>query len=75
MTGDLIFVDFEKAESERESDLAPSKLSLPKVDKTESRSEKIKRLAAQIESGEYKVDSDMLAEKIIQELSDSTESD
>jgi len=67
MNGDLVFVDFENSGGETENS-PPSGES--KTKKTESREEKLARLAAQIESGEYEVPTERLSEILLEELTE-----
>lgn len=75
MSGDLIFLDFKRAEKEEESVVTPSRLPLPKKENKESREEKIKRLAAQIESGDYRLDSEKIADAVLEDLLEESDFD
>lgn len=75
MSGDLIFLDFRRAEKEEESVVTPSRLPLPKKENKESREEKIKRLAAQIESGDYRLDSEKIADAVLEDLLEESDFD
>ena len=65
MSGDVVFVDFENSADDADRSSASVK---PRVQKSESRDEKLAHLAAQIESGEYEVQTEQLAEILLEEL-------
>jgi len=75
MNGDIVFIDFDKGVEEDEPLKPSSQLPLSRAKKAESRADKIKRLATQIESGEYKVNSEQLTEAVLGDLLGSVEED
>jgi len=75
----LIFLDFDKGLEEEKLVKKPSrpfsKIPLSKVRQKESRDEKLKRLTAQIEAGEYEVDCEKTVDALLESLSEAPESD
>ena len=68
--GDLIFIDFEK-ELDAQTTREGSEIKVDDKAK-ESKAEKLKRLAKEIESGDYQVPLEDLAEILVDELSESS---
>jgi len=70
--GDLVFLDFEARGSEKETEAQETEKSEKKELplKTETKEDRLKRIASQIESGEYRPNFDEVPDSLLVDLLD-----